>query len=626
MSNKSTKSWKSKENNYYTPEDIKNIIIGDSTIELKYETVAVSFGMLVAVFNFLVNCILFTSKYMLIHSLAIVIAIPLVFLVVAKVTDDVDAYIARRALAIIGPPFLALVWFTSGGYTSVVGITWMIYMVVFNSLVTSGKSSKFYAMYAIVVNIIVLGIVYLNPQLLIPLDRPAMKDAQNMVSVILVCTFFFATVKIQMLITAKEREKLIEKEAEVTAIYEEVIATNEDLKHANTMLAELNERIEQQMETQTSFTSSMNHELRAPLNAVIGTLQILKMKEDFTQDEKASINGAISSGRLMLQIVNDLLDFAKLREGKFEIIEEDFELQRLISNVWGSFEPQAKAKNLDFTIDVENGTFTNLRADDVRIEQILNNLISNAIKYTDKGSVKLSISNTMINGEDAIRMSVKDTGQGMKTNDIDEIAKPYARFNLEKNNKIQGTGLGMNIVRLLIEQMRGSISCETALNVGTEFIVVLPIKVNDKESIYKEGSATAVAEKSVDSDYSQMRFLCVDDTVINLNVFKGLLKKTGANIDTATSGMEAIEKAKKEEYDIIFIDHMMPQMDGIETYHKLRECEFSKEPVYVMLTGNTGDDFRNLYRQEGINYVMEKPILKKKMIDLIDEIKRLQYE
>lgn len=613
------KKLKKQKNNIYGLQDIKDIIMGDASIELKYETIAVSVGMIAAVINLINNIIFFTSRYMLIHSAAVVIAIPLVFVVSAQLFDDVDAFIARRMLAIIGPPFLAIVWFISGGYKSSAGIIWMIYMVVFNSLITSDKKSRYYALYAIIVNVVIVIVIYTNPQLNIPLDRPQMIEVQSFVNIIVICMFFFVTVKLQKMIADMERNKLVAKEEEITAIYEEVLATNADLQSANDKLIELNDTIEQQMETQTRFTSSMNHELRSPLNAIIGTLQILKMNDKLTKEDGTLIASALSSGRLMLQIVNDLLDFAKLREGKFDIVDVDFELEKLVATVWGSFNQQARAKNLEFRIDVKEGTYTRLRADDVRIEQVLNNLLSNAIKYTDSGNVTLSIGNTTRNDKAAIELIVADTGQGMATSDIDEIAKPYSRFNLEKNNKIQGTGLGMNVVRLLVEAMGGTIQCKTELNVGTEFTVVLPVIICNQEEKYTSDDNIIKIDENGNSDYSKCRILCVDDSQINLNVFKGMLRKIGATVITAISGVEAIEIVKSEQFDIIFIDHMMPQMDGIETYKKLKEIA-GDSSEYVMLTGNTGDDYRVLYRQEGFKYVMEKPILKKKLLDLIGEI------
>ena len=607
--------------NVYDLQDVMDILYGDSSIELKYETVAVYAGWIVSLITVINNLIFYTSRYMVIHSIFIFFGIPIIFLIVGRITPDPNGYKARRVMAVVGPPIIALVWIISGGYKSVAGIVWMIYMVAFNSLATSGKKSRWYAIYAALVNIIVLVFCYTHPDNLIPLDRPEAMDWQNLMSVLLICLFIYTTVKVQRKIAEEERKRLIEKEEELTAVYEEVVASNAELQGANEKLEELNRQVENQMDTQTKFTASMNHELRSPLNGIIGNMQILKLKDNLTLDEKVCVESAMASGRLMLQTVNDLLDFAKLREGKFDIVKGSFDLRSVYENVKSSFEPQAGAKGLEFDINIEEGTCCRLEGDDVRIEQILNNLVSNAVKYTDKGKVTVRLGHTVIRSLDALRLYVSDTGQGMSSNDIDAITQPYTRFNLEKNKSIQGTGLGMSIVKSLVEQMEGTLSCETKLNEGTAFTVLIPARIIDPEDKYTDVKVNEAVKSTGDAeDFTGRRFLCVDDTLINQNVFKGLLKKSGAYVKTVSSGEEALELVGQESFDIIFLDHMMPKMDGIETFHKMKEIIPAEGTDYVMLTGNTGNDYRKMYREEGFSYVLDKPILKDKLVGMIEEI------
>ena len=368
--------------------------------------------------------------------------------------------------------------------------------------------------------------------------------------------------------------------------------------------------------SQKMFTASMNHELRSPLNGVIGLLQILKEDNTLTKTQHNYVYNAYQSAELMLQIVNDLLDYAKIGTNEFTIKKEVFDLRDVISNIEQNMVVMADAKGLKFKVNVDDDCYCLLRGDEIRIKQILYNIISNGIKYTDKGEVELSV--TYNDGN--LILACADTGQGISEESIKVLFDPFVRVNEDMNRHIQGTGLGLSIVKRIIEKMDGDIQVESELNVGTNFVITIPVAVEDKSVRYSD-ERVIVPKSEQNEDLSQYAVLCVDDTRVNVIVFEGLLKSTGIKVDKALSGQQAIDKAGRNKYDIIFMDHQMPNMSGIEAFKKIREgSSDNKNTPIVVLTANVGHDLEDEYARIGFNGYLNKPIIKEELIKLIKKI------
>lgn len=408
----------------------------------------------------------------------------------------------------------------------------------------------------------------------------------------------------QKLIADEVAVKIAMMQDDLTAQNEELIAVNEELIDATHRLKNAND-------TQRHFTASMNHELRTPLNGIEGCLQILLMGNKLDKKDTDTVKNALTSCKSITQTVNDLLDFAKLEEGKFDIIKKPFDLRDILDNVFAIFTPLASAKGLEFQIRIPRSTRVSMFGDSVRIQQVMNNLLSNAIKYTPSGKVTMSVTADSTN----LIFRVADTGQGMSQNDINVLFDPFTRFNQAENVNIQGTGLGMNIVHSLITEMNGHIDVESTVGFGTIFHVSVPIMYNDSSILF----STPREDESTknDSPLSGKKILVVDDTLLNRTIFKGLLQNDNVNITDFDSGRKAVADCEIHKYDVIILDHMMPDMDGIETMDELKAHGVNTDTPIVMLTGNKGQEYKDLYKEHGATAYIEKPILYTDLINTL---------
>ena len=378
---------------------------------------------------------------------------------------------------------------------------------------------------------------------------------------------------------------------------------------------EANQKTLESLNSQKFFVNSMNHELRSPLNGILGLLDILNKDDNFTESQKDYINKAVDSSRILMRIVNDLLDYAKMDAGEFPIVNEKCDLRSLISNIKGNSIPQCAVKRLEFTLSVDEEMPCMIYGDLSRIEQIVMNLVSNSIKYTDIGFIKVDI--RIVEG--MLTFIVEDTGYGMSKEMLKNLYVPFKRD--ESNNKaIQGTGLGLAIVHRLIDQMEGTIEVTSEIELGTTFKVRIPVTIADED--LKVGSAESIKSNTTQiPDFSGKRILCVDDNNVNIMVFKGLLKKTGCLIDSALSGRASIQLTQIYKYDIIFMDHMMPEMDGVETFKRIRGgFSVNKNVPIVALTANAGSEAEVEYKEIGFDGYLPKPLERQSLYDMLFDL------
>jgi len=375
-------------------------------------------------------------------------------------------------------------------------------------------------------------------------------------------------------------------------------------------------------DAKSRFLATMSHEIRTPMNAIIGISEIELAREDASERTKDALAKIYNSGYMLLGIINDILDLSKIETGKFEIVPVKYDTPSLINDTAQLNLIRVGSKPIEFELKVSESLPSELFGDELRIKQVLNNLLSNAFKYTKSGKVTLEIyTETLQNsGDDSVYLvaKVRDTGLGMTSDQVARLFDEYSRFNMEVNRAVEGTGLGMSITKNLVEMMHGKIEVESEPGVGSVFTVRFLQKDVGAKAVEKDLAENLQNFKLSKAQKMKMapfirepmpygKVLIVDDVEVNLFVAKGLLTPYGLNIETVGSGFGAIDKIKSGKvYDIVFMDHMMPEMDGIETTKKIREMGY-KHPV-VALTANVLSGQDKMFLENGFDGFISKPI------------------
>ena len=377
-------------------------------------------------------------------------------------------------------------------------------------------------------------------------------------------------------------------------------------------------------EAQALFLANMSHEIRTPINIIIGMNEMILRENDNPAISSYSHN-IENASNMLLGLVNDVLDFTKIESGQMEIVTETYSLAELLQDGVLIINARVEGKPISVQIDIDEKLPVKLYGDSIRIRQIMTNLLSNAAKYTSEGCITLKAYSESIDEESILFcFSVIDTGMGIKKEDLPTIFDSFKRMDLRKNRNIQGTGLGLNIVKQLVEQMNGCIEVESEYEKGSVFTVKIPQKVIDKAPI--GNLETANREKRVREETEQKIFtapeanvLVVDDNQMNLTIMRGLLKRTKMKVDFATSGKQCLHITRKKKYDIILMDHMMPDLDGVETLQIIRNEEenLNKDGIIIVLTANAIAGCREMYLDYGFNDYIAKPIEPKKLEELL---------
>jgi len=385
----------------------------------------------------------------------------------------------------------------------------------------------------------------------------------------------------------------------------------------------------------SAFLSTMSHEIRTPMNAILGVTEILLQRETLEEGMKEGLEKIYTSGDLLLGIINDILDLSKIEAGKLELETGKYDIASMVSDTAQLNIMRIGSKHIEFELHVAENVPAQLSGDELRIKQILNNLLSNAFKYTMEGVVKLSVTvepSEKNKNEIILVLSVSDTGQGMTKKQVSHLFDEYTRFNLVANRVTEGTGLGMSITRNLISMMDGDINIESEKNVGSTFTVRLPQgkagsvllgkEMTDNLNQFRTRSRSQMKRVQITREpmpYGSV--LIVDDVDTNIYVAKGLLVPYGLKIDSADSGYVAIEKIKDgKKYDLIFMDHMMPSLDGIETTKILRGMGYT-EPI-VALTANAVAGQADIFLENGFNDFISKPIDVRQMNHVLNKLIR----
>ncbi|MGN0141679.1 MAG: DegV family protein [Roseburia sp.] len=515
-------------------------------------------------------------------TLALVVFLGITYYAIRFHRIQLGAVVVAAAIIYFVLPFNFL---TSGGIYGG-GPIWFLFGMVFVCLVVEGKIKYVFLVSEFILYSICYYIAYFYPTLVVQ-HTLEMAYADSIITLTIVSALTCGMILFQ----------------------------NEIFRSENAVTRKQKKEIEELNRMQNRFFSSMSHEIRTPINTIIGLNEMI-LREDVSDEVAADARSIQGASKMLLALINDILDMSKLESGKMEIVPVSYDVGAMLSDIVNMIWVRAREKGLEFHVDVDQAMPSQLFGDEVRIKQILINILNNAIKYTQEGSVTLSIQCKQIeHGYAEISYSVTDTGIGIKKENIPYLFSAFKRIDMEKNRYIEGTGLGLSIVKQLVELMNGQIAVNSVYTKGSTFVVTLPQQVVGEAEI-GELNLEARHAMNVREHYRQSfeapnaRILIVDDNETNLMVAEKLLRATRVKTDTAGSGAECLKKTLENRYDVVLMDHLMPGMDGIECLHAIRTQAggLNHETPVVILTANAGGENQALYRREGFDGYLLKPV------------------
>ncbi|MCR4843086.1 MAG: response regulator, partial [Eubacterium sp.] len=431
----------------------------------------------------------------------------------------------------------------------------------------------------------------------------------------------FGWARVQFIVMDREEGKPVER---LLFTFQEI---NEEKRELDEMMSQI-QAAKSESSAKSAFLANMSHEIRTPINTVLG-LDTMILRESNDKQIIRYARDIKTAGNMLLALINSILDFSKMEAGKMELVNGEYSLKGMVSDIRTLIVGRADGKSLSFDIDVSPELPDRLYGDEVRLKQVIINLLTNAIKYTEEGGIRLAIFGKQTDEKTVhLLVSVKDTGSGISRENQDRMFDRYSRFDEEKNHKVEGTGIGLNLVEGLLELMGSELKLASVYGSGSDFYFELDQRVVAPAPIGKvDWNEDATSDESYRVTFTapNARVLVVDDNSMNRVVFNNLLKETRIGIDEASGGEEALELTADNKYDLIFMDHMMPGMDGVETFNKIRAQEggLNRETPVIALTANALQGAREEYTGYGFVDFLAKPIdsvsLEEKIFDILPE-------
>ena len=365
----------------------------------------------------------------------------------------------------------------------------------------------------------------------------------------------------------------------------------------------------------SEFLSSMSHEIRTPLNAIVGFSESLK-EESLSKEAMEEVDDIISASSTLLEIVNGILDISKIEANKIEIVDNEYDISKVLKELVNLTKVKIGAKPIDLKVNIAKDLPQYLYGDQLRVKQVILNLLTNAAKYTDSGVINFDVTSVIANDSCRLIISVKDTGRGIKKENIDKLFTKFERLDVELNTTTEGTGLGLAITKSLVEMMNGKINVQSEYKKGSIFVVQIPQKISQLSKIKTTTSSSEIVN---DVSYKDKKILIVDDNKLNIKVARRALKDFDFIIDEAYDGLECLEKVKNNQYDLILMDIMMPNLNGEETLKKLKEDHNFNTPV-LALTADALETSKDKYLNEGFIDYISKPFNKEQIKEKLDKI------
>lgn len=542
-------------------------------VGLAVSLVAVLEGLLLE--NAAANTILMGSLFI------IILAAGMVTLKCRK-TDFAVMLFAILVICVIFP----VMFFVSGGIAGGASV-WFVLGILYIFLMFRDRKLFVFLALAVIVDSAAYVAAYLYPGMVDPLGSPAQVYYDSLFAVLAAGIAVGVIMRFQIRLFERERELTLRQKEEIEKI----------------------------IKSKDAFFTNMSHELRTPINTIIGLNEMI-LREDISDEVAEDAMNVKNAGKMLLALVNDILDFSQIESGQMAIVPAEYRTEELFGEVVELIQPRIKEKGLDFYIDIDKSIPSVLFGDDVRIKQVLVNILTNAVKYTQKGCITLSVQGEMAgDGIERLTVSVSDTGIGIRKEDLDSLYDYFKRIDKERNRKVEGSGLGLAITKQLVSLMGGKITIDSIYKKGSVFTVVLEQKAVSMEPIgrmdYLEKLRSAgwgYYKQSFEAP--KAKILIVDDNEANLLVTKKLLRATKVLADTAHNGAECLEWTKKKSYHVILLDGLMPEMDGMETLQAIRSQENGlcrKTPV-IVLTANAAPGDEKRYLENGFDGYLAKPV------------------
>ncbi len=489
--------------------------------------------------------------------------------------------------------FFVPIWFSNGGIEGPTKTAYLMSVVAAMMILPK----RYHLLFILVTISIILTLYWLelqHPEWLVKYPNEKTKHTDILISTILYLLIISISVSLYKRTYDMDRDNLIKKSI--------------DLEESREYLSETKQQAEEATKAKSRFLANMSHEIRTPLNGIIGTIDLLQHTTLNAEQEELMLSLKSSSTHL-LEIVNDVLDISKIEADKLELFEGPCNLENIIQQVTAISSPRliSLKKNIILTAAIQPGVESEIIADESRIKQVLINLVGNAIKFTESGEIKLEVNANMIDESlQELHFTVSDTGIGISEENIQSLFIPFTQIDSSATRKHSGTGLGLSICRKIIEEMGGRIWVESELGKGSTFRFIIPVQINlvrKSQQPQQRNAAGAISGTEI----KPLKMLVAEDNNMNQLLATKMFKKIGYIIEIANNGKEAVEMTAKYDYDLVFMDIHMPEMDGIEATQRILNSGRAKVPIIIAMTANAVKEAEAEYLQLGMKDIVTKP-------------------